>query len=227
PAYERLLGVGPGELLGKTDHEIFGEKAGQQNRANDLKVCEDGQAQSIEEVIPHPDGDMTYMSLKFPLYDPQGEVRGVAGIANDITELREAERERATLQEKVIRGQQRTLSEISTPVLPLAEGVIALPLIGAINSGRAEALLDALLTGITDNGAHLAIVDITGVRSIDKTVAAAILQASKAARLLGTRVIITGVHPDVAQTLVAIGADWSGVETLRTLRDGVAAAISS
>lgn len=224
-AYETLIGVGPGELLGKTDHEIFGEQTGQQNRQNDLEVCRQGDPQLLEEEIPHPAGMLIYSSLKFPLYNSSGEVTGIAGIATDITEQRVAERERAALQQKVIDVHKRMLSEVSTPVLPLASGVIALPLIGTIDSGRAAALLDALLAGISDNGAHTAIVDITGVRVIDTAVAAAILRAAKAARLLGTRVIITGVQPEVAQTLVAIGADWQDIETLRTLRDGVAAAI--
>lgn len=224
-AYEVLVGVEPGGLLGKTDHEIFGPEAGEQNRGNDLRVCEGGVPQEMEELIPQSDGLHTYVSIKFPLHHADGRLRGLAGIATDITERRKAEVERAELQEKMIALQRRTLSELSTPIIPLADGIVALPLIGTIDGERARAIMQALLEGIAQHRSHTAILDITGVRSADAQVAAALLQPARAARLLGTRVIVTGVQPEVARAMVELGADWRDIETLRTLQDGVALAL--
>lgn len=179
----------------------------------------------MEELIPQSDGIHTYVSIKFPLYDKNGTLCGLAGIATDITERRKAEIERAALQEQVIALQRRTLSELSTPIIPLAEGIVALPLIGTIDEERAQAIMHALLEGIERHSPHTAIIDITGVRTGDAQVATALLQPARAARLLGARVIITGIRPEVAQAMVALGADWGGIETLQTLQDAVAAAL--
>ncbi len=226
PAYEILVGVGPGELLGKTDHEIFGHKTGEQNRNNDLRICASGEPLEVEEIIPQADGPHTYLSVKFPIFGGGGtELRGLAGIATDITERRKAEDARAELQQKIIDVQRTALSELSTPVMPLADGVIALPLVGTIDNDRADAIMQALLDGISTHGPHTAIIDITGVPAVDSHVASVLFRAANGARLLGTKVIITGIHPDVAQALVALEIDWSSVETLATLRDGVAQAL--
>ena len=76
PGPQRLAGAEPGGLLGKTDHEIFGPEAGEQNRRNDLRVCESGAPQAMEELIPQADGLHTYLSVKFPVYDARGALRG-------------------------------------------------------------------------------------------------------------------------------------------------------
>lgn len=224
-AYDVLVGVESGALIGKTDHEIFGQATGDEIRARDAAICEGGAPQEVEELIPQADGVHTYMSIKFPVYDREGQLRGLAGIATDITERRNAELDRAALQEKVIALQRTALSELSTPIIPLAEGVIAVPLIGAIDGERARALMQALLEGISRHRSHTAILDVTGVRTADAQIAAALLQPAHAARLLGARVIITGVQPEVAQAMVELGADLGGIETLQTLQDGVSLAL--
>lgn len=225
-SYEALIGVGPGELLGKTDADIFGAETGAQIRVNDRLVCERGAPQEIEELIPQADGLHTYISLKFPVYDARGELCGLAGIATDITERKRQEQEKAELQQRIIEVQRSTLSELQTPVLPLAEGVIALPIVGTVDPERARRIMQALLEGIGAHRSHTAILDITGVRSVDAQVAAALLQAARAARLLGTRVLLTGIRPEVAQALVGLETDWSGIDTVSTLKDGVALALA-
>lgn len=225
-SYETLVGVGPGELLGKTDADIFGAETGAQIRVNDRRVCERGVPQEIEELIPQADGLHTYISLKFPVYDARGELCGLAGIATDITERKRQEQEKAELQQRIIEVQRHALSELQTPVLPLAEGVIALPIVGTVDPERARRIMQALLEGIGAHRSHTAILDITGVRSVDAQVAAALLQAARAARLLGTRVLLTGIRPEVAQALVGLETDWSGIDTVSTLQDGVALALA-
>lgn len=226
-AYERLFPNLAGGLLGKTDADVMGAAAAVAIRANDQLVCDGGVPIEFEELVPHPDGEVhTYISVKFPLYDRAGTIAGIVGIATDISERKRAERERTQLQQRIIEVQQATLSELSTPLIPLAEGVIAMPLVGAIDSERARQIMQALLDGLTESRAHTAILDITGVRAVDAQVAGALLQSARAARLLGAQVIITGIRPDVAQALVRLGTDWAGIETLATLQAGVALALA-
>lgn len=225
--YERIFPNIAGGLLGKTDADLMGHEAGAAIRENDLVVCEGGVPVEFEELVPHPDGSVhAYISIKFPLRDREGVITGLAGIATDISERKRAEQDRTQLQQRIIEVQQATLSELSTPLIPLAEGVIAMPLIGAIDSERARQIMQALLDGLTASRAHTAILDITGVRSIDAQVAGALLQSARAANLLGARVIITGIRPDVAQALIQLGTDWTGIETLSTLQAGVALALA-
>jgi PAS domain S-box-containing protein len=224
--YEQIFPHVEGGLLGKTDLEIMGPEAGMTMRENDRRVCEGGVPREFEEVVPQVDGVRHYISIKFPLYDGQGTCIGVAGVATDITERKRAEEDRTALQQQIIEIQRATLSELSTPVIPLADGVIAMPLVGAIDSERARQVTQALLDGLSTSRAHTAILDITGVRAVDSHVAGALLQSARAARLLGARVIITGIRPEVAQALVQLGTDWTGIETLSTLQSGVALALS-
>lgn len=224
--YEQAFPQLAGKLLGKTDHEIVGGAAAEMIIENDRQIREGGVPIEVEEQLPHADGLHTYIAIKFPLFDRNGAVSGLAGIATDITERKRGEEERARLQQQIIDVQRATLSELSTPIVPLADGVIAMPLVGAIDSERARQIMEALLNGLTASRAHTAILDITGVRAVDTHVAGALLQSARAARLLGARVIVTGIRPDVAQALVGLDTDWTGVETLSNLQAGVALALT-
>lgn len=145
--------------------------------------------------------------------------------ARDLAALRVAEEEREALQREVIEAQQAALRELSTPLIPVAAGVLVMPLVGAIDSRRAQQIIEGLLAGIAEQKARAAIIDITGVKVVDSQVAGALLQAAQAARLLGTEMILTGISPEVAQTLVQIGADLSGLATRGSLQSGIAYAL--
>jgi rsbT co-antagonist protein RsbR len=97
-----------------------------------------------------------------------------------------------------------------------------MPLVGAIDSRRVQQIMDTLLTGVADYGATKVILDITGVPIVDTQVANALLRAARAVTLLGAQTVLTGVRPEVAQTLVGLGVDLSGIVTLGTLQDGIA-----
>ncbi len=152
-----------------------------------------------------------------------------AGIVRDVTEQVRAEKEQAALQvalqEQLIQSQQDTIRELSTPVIPVADRVVVMPLVGTIDSSRARHIFQTLLEGITAQHAEIAILDTTGIRVVDSQVASALIGTARAARLLGSKVILTGISPAIAQSLVQLGVDLAGIEIYGTLQRGVAAAL--
>ena len=141
-------------------------------------------------------------------------------------ELLRVETERARLQENIIRMQADMLAELQTPLIPINEQVVMMPLVGSIDSGRAQQVLERLLHGVMTYSAHTVILDITGVPVVDTDVANALLQAAQAVRLVGAQVILTGIAPEVAETVVALGLDLSGIITKSTVQSGIAFAMS-
>ncbi len=148
-------------------------------------------------------------------------------LARNVTEQRRAERERAAMQEQIIQTQQATLRELSTPLLPIADSVVVMPLIGTIDSSRAQQIMETLLFGVAEYNAHIAIIDITGVKVVDTQVAAALIRAAQAARMLGARVVLTGISPEIAQTLAHIGTELRDMTTKATLQDGIRYALNA
>jgi rsbT co-antagonist protein RsbR len=124
-------------------------------------------------------------------------------------------------RERVIRQQQEAIRELSTPVLPVRERLLILPIIGIIDPQRARQLTEQLLHGIRVNRAKVVVMDITGVPAMDATVANHLVQTVEAARLLGATVIVTGLSPEIAQTLVNIGVDLGKMNTVGDLQGGI------
>jgi rsbT co-antagonist protein RsbR len=124
-------------------------------------------------------------------------------------------------RERVIRQQQEAIRELSTPVLPVRERLLILPIIGVIDPQRARQLTEQLLLGIRSNRAKVVVMDITGVPAIDVKVANHLVQTVEAARLLGATVIVTGLSPEIAQTLVTIGVDLGKMNTVGDLQGGI------
>jgi rsbT co-antagonist protein RsbR len=122
-------------------------------------------------------------------------------------------------REEVIARQQQDMLELSTPVVKLWEGVLALPMIGTLDSARTQVVMETLLQRIVETGAELAIIDITGVPTVDTLVAQHLLKTVTAARLMGADCIISGIRPQIAQTIVHLGVDLSMVTTKATLAD--------
>lgn len=124
-------------------------------------------------------------------------------------------------RERIIRQQQEAIRELSTPVLQVRERLLILPIIGLIDPQRARQLTEQLLQGIRSNRAKVVVMDITGVPSIDANVANYLVQTVEAARLMGASVIVTGLSPQIAQTLVIIGVDLGKMETVGDLQGGI------
>jgi rsbT co-antagonist protein RsbR len=124
-------------------------------------------------------------------------------------------------KERIIGEQQVAIRELSTPVLQIRDGLLLLPLVGVIDSGRARQMTDQLLHAIRANRAKVIVVDITGVPAVDSMVANHLVQVVEASRLLGALAILTGLSAEVAQTLVRIGVDLGKVRTTGNLQDGI------
>jgi anti-anti-sigma regulatory factor len=127
--------------------------------------------------------------------------------------------------QEIIEAQRAALRDLSTPIIPVVENIIVMPLVGNIDSTRAREITRALLAGITEYRAKVLILDITGVAMVDSGVADHLNKAIQAARLKGAEVILTGVSDAVAETIVDLGIDWSSIATMRDLQTGLASAI--
>ena len=128
-------------------------------------------------------------------------------------------------REEIIARQQQELLELSTPVVQLWDGILALPLIGTLDSARTQVVMESLLQAVVDTGSQIAIIDITGVAVVDTLVAQHLLKTVAAARLMGADCIISGIRPQIAQTIVHLGVNISDVVTKATLQDAFAIAL--
>jgi rsbT co-antagonist protein RsbR len=128
-------------------------------------------------------------------------------------------------RERIIGEQQREMLELSTPVVNLWDGVLGLPLIGTLDSARTQVVMENLLQRIVDTGARIAVIDISGVPTVDTLVAQHLLKTVAAARLMGADCIISGIRPQIAQTIVHLGLELNTVATKATLADAFALAL--
>ncbi len=163
----------------------------------------------------------------YPLRNDKGEVINVVSNEIDITDRKEMELERERLQQEIINAQQRALKELATPIIPVFDQIIVMPLVGSIDSLRAKDLMRVMLEGINHYRAKIVIMDITGVPLLDSGVANHLNKTIRAAQLKGARTIITGISDAVAETIVDLGIDWSEIETLSDLQTGLTTALTS
>ncbi|AFZ66131.1 STAS domain-containing protein [Deinococcus peraridilitoris] len=129
-------------------------------------------------------------------------------------------------REEIIERQRQEVLELSTPVIKVWEGVVAVPLIGTLDSERTQVVMESLLQRIVETGSTLAIIDITGVPTVDTLVAQHLLRTVAAAKLMGAECIISGIRPQIAQTIVHLGIDLSGVITKSSLADAIQVALA-
>ncbi|TKD09479.1 PAS domain S-box protein [Polyangium fumosum] len=126
---------------------------------------------------------------------------------------------------EALRTSEERLRQLSTPLVPIREDVVAMPLIGAIDPARADRVLEVLLTGISGGRVRVAILDVTGVVDLDEQVAGALVRTAHAVRLLGAQMVLSGIRAEVARTLVEIGADLSGIVTCANLQAAITYAL--
>ena len=178
---------------------------------------------------------MFVMSVKKPLFDILRQQIGsdTGALASELwftTELIDSLGLYTTeifqkTREEIIRRQQEEMLELSTPVVKLWEGILALPIIGTLDSARTQVVMETLLENIVKTNSRVAIIDITGVPTVDTVVAQHLLKTVTAARLMGADCIISGVRPQIAQTIVHLGINLLDVTTKATLSDAFALAL--
>jgi PAS domain S-box-containing protein len=163
----------------------------------------------------------------FPLHNDAGKLINIAATIRDVSEQKQAEIEQAQLQQQIIEAQQRAIQELSTPVIPIMDRIIVMPLIGSIDSLRARDITRNLLAGISQHRAKVVILDVTGVGVMDTGVVNHLNKTIQAARLKGAHTIVTGVSDAVAEAIVELGIDWSDVQALSDLQTGLLVALDS
>jgi anti-anti-sigma regulatory factor len=187
------------------------------------EVIRDQRAKKIDYVVTNSttNTNVHYAIRAFPL---SGQC--VGSIFEDVTNQIEANE--AMARESALKEAQATLlelvRELSTPMLPIADGVLVAPLVGQMDEARGEHFVEVMLEGIQRHSASFVLIDVTGVPAIDASVAEQLSRAVRAARLLGTRTALVGISPQVARTMMELGFDTTGVETYADLRAGMRAA---
>lgn len=161
----------------------------------------------------------------FIVRDDKGKDLARCAILRDLSAAREAEAERQRLVAEVISAQNAALEEIGTPLVPVAEGVLVMPLVGRLDASRSERMLGVLLDGVARDGARVVLVDVTGVKEADAAAAGGLVRAAGGVRMLGAELVVTGIGPGLARTLVELDAGFSEITTKATLGDGVAHAL--
>ncbi|MEU8266503.1 STAS domain-containing protein [Sphaerisporangium sp. NPDC049002] len=131
----------------------------------------------------------------------------------------------ASAREKIIADQTEQLLELSTPVVKLWEGIVAVPLVGTLDSARTQVVMEKLLQTLVDTGSEYAVIDITGVPAVDTQVAQHLLKTVMAARLMGASCVISGIRPQIAHTIVTLGIEFGDIVTKATLADALAYAL--
>jgi rsbT co-antagonist protein RsbR len=214
------------------DPDFFEAGADWANLREALAALSKSRAAKGQSVI---DTSTFVLALKKPLFasmqrrlaaDPAAMSAAVWALSTAVDKL--AQYTVATYQqarEEIIRRQQEELLELSTPVVKLWDGVLAVPMIGVLDSNRTQIVMETLLQNIVDTGSGLAIIDITGVPTVDTLVAQHLLKTVSAIRLMGADCIISGIRPQIAQTIVHLGIDLQGVQTKATLADALALAL--
>lgn len=165
------------------------------------------------------DGSQVWVDIVIaPLRDKNGELKGFVKVARDASERKKAE--------EIIERQKKDLIELSTPVMNLWQGILALPIVGTLDSTRSQVVTERLLQGLTASGCTVAIIDISGVPTVDTVVAQHLMKTIGAARLMGAECIISGIRPEIAQTMVHLGIDLSKVRTKSSMSRALEEAMS-
>jgi len=224
--------LGEQNLIGRTLYEVFPDLPERWKAIH--RSCLAGATESAEEdPYPRADGSIQYMTWNIcPWYQAADQIGGIIMVTEDVTQRKlaqDAVREREAQLQKMHHEQQQLVEmirEISTPVIPIHDEILVLPLVGTIDSQRSSRIMETLLMGMQQHRAEVVIIDITGVPLVDTGVANHLIQAAQAASLLGGQCILVGVSPEVAQTMVQLGVDLNTLVTLSNLQAGITYALA-
>lgn len=231
-AFCDLLGQPRESLLGLSDPDIWPPDQAAVFWAGDDAVFTALEPVLQEELATGKDGiTRAIWTRKFPLYGEDRQLVGLAGIITDVTALHRREDAVRRLEAEVtaaramLEQQRGVLDELAVPVIAIWEHILLLPIIGGIDSRRAQRFTDDVLHAVQRQRARVLLVDLTGVPVVDTAVAAHLVHTVEAALLLGCQSILVGIRPEIAQTLVSLGINLSRIPTLSSLQAGLQAAI--
>lgn len=227
PAYMKLTGLHE-SVIGEPFTVIYGPE-GREQATQAAAALEHNGFWSAQIPALHPDGSPWITQVTtYMLSDPNNANRQWAAFYSDVTDQVRLAEERTELQKQTLAAQEHALAaqeaalrELSTPLIPITDKVVVMPLVGSIDSRRAQMVMESLLEGVSRIQAQTVILDITGVPIVDTQVANALLHATQALKLLGARVLLTGIRPEVAQTLVSLGTNLGMIEISRDLRSAI------
>ncbi|MCA9682800.1 MAG: STAS domain-containing protein [Myxococcales bacterium] len=207
----QAAGLSPGQFVGMNAHDIY---------PREITVALDDCLKGMPSHTTNEVHGAHWESWYLPVTDGAGKVEYAAGVALDITPAVTTERE---LQRKIetIQAQKEAIHELSAPVLQVWDEVLAVPLIGVLDQGRTDELSERLLAIAGASKVRYAILDLTGVDTLDTAVANHLLRLLASLRLLGVEGMVTGISPQVAQTMVGLGIELTTVKTHRSLRDAL------
>lgn len=241
---EELAGMNLSQLADPEEYDNFQERTEEREAT--------GTRDHYETALRRRDGEkLNVLISASPLTTEKGVFQGTVGVLVDISERKRAEEElqrayheveerveaqtaelrreveeRERLQKEVVESQKRLIEELATPVIPVVEGIIIMPLVGSVDTMRARDITRSLLAGIREYRARVVILDITSVPIVDSGVADYLNKTVQAARLKGAQTIVTGISDAVAETIVDLGIDWGGMETLSDLQTGLRVALA-
>lgn len=207
------LGLGQNQLVGTSVYDAF---AGADDALVRIKKAFAGEASSNTQDL----GKSVWDNWFSPLRNSAGEIIGAVSISTDVTDR---ERNRAELAQRleIIESQTAALRTMAVPIIQVWEDVLVVPIIGDLDAERASFIMERLLSTLTVSRSHHAILDLTGVETIDSSTADQFIKIMSAVGLLGVNGIISGIRPAVAQALIGIGVDLGRVTTVATLHDGL------
>ncbi|HRX57744.1 MAG TPA: PAS domain-containing protein [Eubacteriales bacterium] len=213
------------ELLGKSEADVIGKQCYDVVHSSHcgtksccmLKSLETGETCSDRAELPTRNGMTVVEYYAVPLKDEEGNVIGGLEFAVDITA-------QAQYEER-LREQNQTIRLMSTPTIKLWEGVLVLPVVGVIDSMRAQNMMETMLNRIVETYSKVIILDIQGVAAVDTAVANHLIKITKATKLLGCECILSGISPAVAQTIINLGIDMNAIKTKSTLSDALLEAL--
>ncbi|MDC3987739.1 PAS domain-containing protein [Polyangium jinanense] len=212
-ALGKRLGRSASDLVGKNLLEVYGDR---EDIVSDMRRALAGE----EHVVVRPMRDTQVRIRYVPVRDPFGKVIGVCAAAEDATEQMLFE---AKIQEQLdlIASQKQAIAELGTPIIEVWQDVLAVPVVGTLDTARAEQMLGALLEAVVERQARFALLDLTGVEKVDTDTAQHLVRVIDAVRLLGCEGMITGIRPSVAETLVGLDVNLTQTRTLRSLKDAL------
>ena len=209
----RLLGKREDELLGKFCHDTFCTDHCGTGQCRMKRVMEGEEPVSVRNSIEINGRRIPIEYTSDALRNDKGEIIGGLEFIIDISEV--------AAKEEKLKEQGRTIMEISTPVIQLWDKILVLPVVGVVDSYRAQQMMDTMLNKLKSTGSKIIILDIQGVAAVDSAVANHFIKIAKATRLMGCTCILSGISPAVAQTLVQLGIDLGTVRTNSNLQESL------